>query len=95
MRAAIAGIVAPENGGFRVVKHTMMEDFHTDAVVFPSTQRNKGHPKASLGIVSHDCDESNTEVKVMFTKKKTLNESEFFCQSLLISCDSSGARERT
>ena len=40
MRAAIAGIVAPENDAVGV-KQTMMDDFHTVAVAFSHLEKQR------------------------------------------------------
>ena len=42
MRGAIAGIVAPENDAVGVVKHSMMDEFHSDVLVSSKLRETKG-----------------------------------------------------
>ena len=42
MRRAIAGIVAPENDAVGVVKHSMMDEFHSDVLVSSKLRETKG-----------------------------------------------------
>ena len=64
MRAAIAGIVAPENDAVGV-KQTMMDDFHTVAVASSHLEKQRKLKVPLADTVAFD--ESNTEANMIFT----------------------------